>query len=120
MLKKAVLAFFNHDRSEVNYARSHNFNELTLVEIGDPSMDRTQGVEKQVFQLPDRLSTRFLLENRFAGYLQYPGPGQFLGRQGKKSGHRLERLDSGLARGAEQNQFEAAIFPSAKDRRLRG
>jgi len=45
MLKKAVLAFFNHDRPEVNSARSHNFNELTLVEIGGPSMDRTQGVE---------------------------------------------------------------------------
>jgi len=40
MLKKAVLAFFNHDRPEVNSVRSHNFNELELVEIDDPSLDR--------------------------------------------------------------------------------
>ena len=52
MLKKAVLAIFNHDRPEVNSGRSHNFNELALAEIGDPSLDRTQGVEKQVFQHP--------------------------------------------------------------------
>jgi len=49
MLKKAVLAFFNHDRPEVNSGRSHNFTELEHVEIGDPSLDRTQGVEKRVF-----------------------------------------------------------------------
>jgi hypothetical protein len=52
MLKKAVLAFFNHDRPEVNSVRSHNFNEVELVEIGDPSLDRTQGVEKRIFQHP--------------------------------------------------------------------
>jgi len=52
MLKKAVLAFFNHDRPEVNSGRSHNFNELELVEIGDPPLDRTQGIEKRVFQHP--------------------------------------------------------------------
>ena len=52
MLKKAVLAFFNHDRPEVNSARSHNFNELGLVGIGDPSLDRTQGIEKRFFQHP--------------------------------------------------------------------
>jgi len=54
MLKKAVLAFFNHDRPEVNSDRSHNFDELKLVEIGDPSLDRTQGIEKRVFQHPAR------------------------------------------------------------------
>jgi hypothetical protein len=48
MLKKAVLAFFNHERPEVNSVRSHNFNELALVEIGDPSLDRTQGREAAV------------------------------------------------------------------------
>ena len=55
MLKKAVLAFFNHDRSEVNSVRSHNFNELGLVEIGGPSLDRTQGIEKRVFQHPAKV-----------------------------------------------------------------
>jgi hypothetical protein len=52
MEKKAILAFFSHDRPEVNSVRSHNFNELELVEIGDPSLDRTQGIEKQFFQRP--------------------------------------------------------------------
>jgi len=40
MLKKAVLAFFNHEPAEMNSAGSHNFNELTLVKIGAPSMGR--------------------------------------------------------------------------------
>jgi hypothetical protein len=52
MLKNAVLAFFSHDQSEMNSARSRNFNELALVTIGDPSLDRTQGVEKRFFQHP--------------------------------------------------------------------
>jgi hypothetical protein len=51
-LKKAVLAFFNHERPEVNAVRSHNFNEVELVEIGDPSLDFTRGIEKRVFQHP--------------------------------------------------------------------
>jgi hypothetical protein len=54
MLKKAVLAFFSHDRPEVTSVRSNNFNELELVEIGDPSLDRKQGIEKRVFQHPAR------------------------------------------------------------------
>jgi len=52
MLKKSSMTFFNHDWSEVNSAQSHNSNELALVEIGDPSLDRYQGVEKRVFQHP--------------------------------------------------------------------
>jgi len=46
MLKKSSMTFFNHVWPEVNSAQSHNFNDLALVEIGDPSLDRYQGVEK--------------------------------------------------------------------------
>jgi len=56
MLKKAIPVFFNHDRPEVNSVRSRNFNELALDEIGDPSMECTQGIEKRVFQHPAKLS----------------------------------------------------------------
>ncbi|MHB1185375.1 MAG: hypothetical protein ACYC4A_11840 [Desulfobulbia bacterium] len=56
MLKKALLDFFNHDRPELNSVRSRHFNEIELVEIGDPFLDRTPGIEKRVFQHPARLS----------------------------------------------------------------
>jgi len=54
MLKKAVLAFFNHALAEVNSDRAHKFNEFALVKFGDPSLDRTQDVGKRVFQHPVR------------------------------------------------------------------